>query len=399
MSMNRTGPGPDKIDTYLSLFHGRQDVFAHRWTSRRTGRSGYAPVLRSSGFMAGRPKPDPAPEDYEPLTKQALIDRHLHGDETLGIYPLLPDGTAWFLAFDFDGETALTEAKRLLAVCEVQELPAYLEISRSGNYHLWMFFSTPIVAWKARRVGIELLKEAGLGAYGTNGKTDAYDRMFPSQDYLTGRGLGNLIALPLQGNAVLAGRTEFLNPENGFEPFPNQWMFLSGLRRVSEPMLLGIDLMRGVPMDAAPSPVTPRQTPQSALGRSIEAILNTSTNGHDRAALARLRHDCAFVQHCADDARTLPETHWWALASNLAPFGELGREKFHDFSRAYPNYHPQETDAKFDQARTADMPHTCQYIRTRVWDCGRDCGVKAPCSLRKNISILFVPDPGTRSPF
>lgn len=56
--------------------------------------------------------------------------------------------------------------------------------------------------------------------------------MFPNQDFLSGKGLGNLIALPFQGNALQKGNSCFINNEI-FIPFKNQWKFLKEIKRVS----------------------------------------------------------------------------------------------------------------------------------------------------------------------
>ena len=188
----------DKIDLYLSLFRGRDDVYARRWVSRKTGRTGYSPALQDHAFENGRPKEVLSPDDYRPFTKVDFIENHLQGDRAIGVYPLLNDNTTWFLAFEFDGERAFMEAEELQGVCEMQSIPAYLEKSRSGNFHVWIFFTTPIPAWKARRVGLELLKEAGVVGEERQSERQAFDRMFPNQDRLSGKGFGNLIALPLQ---------------------------------------------------------------------------------------------------------------------------------------------------------------------------------------------------------
>ena len=81
----------------------------------------------------------------------------------------------------------------------------------------------------ARRLGTHLLTEAmerrpdlGFGSY---------DRFFPNQDTLPAGGFGNLIALPLQGGPRRKGNSLFLGDD--FEPHPDQWAFLSSLRRVS----------------------------------------------------------------------------------------------------------------------------------------------------------------------
>jgi superfamily II DNA or RNA helicase len=59
---------------------------------------------------------------------------------------------------------------------------------------------------------------------------DSYDRFFPSQDTIPKGGFGSLIALPLQGDAIDAGNTVFLDREG--EPFVDQWAFLAATERV-----------------------------------------------------------------------------------------------------------------------------------------------------------------------
>lgn len=44
----------------------------------------------------------------------------------------------------------------------------------------------------------------------------SFDRLFPSQDQLSGKGFGNLIALPFQGTAAKQGNTVLLDPKTGF---------------------------------------------------------------------------------------------------------------------------------------------------------------------------------------
>jgi hypothetical protein len=62
----------------------------------------------------------------------------------------------------------------------------------------------------------------------------SYDRFFPNQDFMPKGGFGNLIALPLQKACRTLGNTEFLNTEDpGLNPWPDQWAFLSQIKRVS----------------------------------------------------------------------------------------------------------------------------------------------------------------------
>ena len=105
-----------------------------------------------------------------------------------------------------------------------------LERSRSGNGgHVWIFFAEPVPAGLARRLGAHLLTETmesnpDIGF-------ESYDRFFPSQDTLPGGGFGNLIVVPLEHGPRQRGNSLFL--DESFEPWSDQWAFLSSLRRLS----------------------------------------------------------------------------------------------------------------------------------------------------------------------
>jgi hypothetical protein len=59
---------------------------------------------------------------YLPLTNQA-IHEHLAGKQTIGAYPLLLDGTCWFLAADFDKNTWQEDATAFLESCGSLGIP------------------------------------------------------------------------------------------------------------------------------------------------------------------------------------------------------------------------------------------------------------------------------------
>ena len=159
-----------------------------------------------------------------------MIEAHLRGRHTIGVYPIRSDDTCRFLAADFDRKTWRRDAEAFLGACRSKRIPAALERSRSGNGgHVWIFFDDLVPASLARRLGAHLLTEAmechpdiGFGSY---------DRFFPSQDTLPAGGFGNLIALPLQGGPRKNGNSLFI--DNDFEPYRDQWAFLSSLRRLS----------------------------------------------------------------------------------------------------------------------------------------------------------------------
>ncbi len=165
VSENRSDgpPAPEKkIALFRSLFRGREDVYAIRWEGKN-GRSGYSPA----GAMDWRAIHAARPEDrkkvarktrmLQPLTDGA-IRNHLTGKQTIGIYPLLPDETCWFLAVDFDKKSWMADAAAFAATCRRFQVPIAIERSRSGNgAHIWLFFDRPVFAANARQLGCALL--------------------------------------------------------------------------------------------------------------------------------------------------------------------------------------------------------------------------------------------------
>ncbi|MDP3064593.1 MAG: DEAD/DEAH box helicase family protein [Chloroflexota bacterium] len=167
---------------------------------------------------------------FLPLTDEVL-QGHLSGRQTIGVYPLLRDETCWFLAVDFDKEHWQEDVTAYLAACDRLRVPAALERSRSGNGgHVWVFFDAPVPAAQTRKLGCALLTLA-IGQRRQIG-LDSYDRLFPNQDTLPKGGFGNLIALPLQRTPRQAGNSVFL--DRGLTPYPDQWAILSSVQRMRQ---------------------------------------------------------------------------------------------------------------------------------------------------------------------
>lgn len=223
------------IDAYKFLFHGREDVYAVRW--EKEGRSGYMPAYKvdwedynrhksSGGTFANYAK-----KEYLSFNDAALKE-HFYGKTTIGIYPLLSDNTSFFIAADFDEDNWEESILKLYKVCHEVELPAVIERSRSGNGgHLWLFFEENTPAFQSRKIIFELLLQSGIVSKFE--KEPSFDRLFPNQDTHSGKGIGNLIALPLQGNSLTHGNSCFLEPDT-FEPVEDQWAFLTTIQKVSK---------------------------------------------------------------------------------------------------------------------------------------------------------------------
>ena len=230
-----------QLELYMSIFQGRIDVYARRW--EKEDRSGYSPAYEFNWdeFLVHKNKggsmKDFGNKKLLPLTKE-VIKKHLLGQHVVGIYPILPDNTSYFIAADFDEENWLTDSKSFIRVCEKVGLSAYLERSRSGNGgHAWIFFSESYPCYKSRQIVLELIRKVFY--FSEFEKEVSFDRLFPNQDMLSKAGFGNLIALPLQGKSTESGNAVFVDPETTL-PFSDQWQFLSGIKKHSVMDLDGI---------------------------------------------------------------------------------------------------------------------------------------------------------------
>lgn len=244
-SINSKSTPGDKIKLFRELFQGREDVYALRFESAKSGKSGYQPVCVNEWIQGKCNKPHIKCQkcDYKSYQQisDEVIEYHLKGEIpskyssgvpkpfVMGIYPLSIDETCWFLAVDFDKKNWIHDAQAFIETCKDENIPAYLERSRSGNGgHVWIFFNEPVPAKTARNLGSSLMTktldkrpEVGL---------DSFDRFFPNQDTLPIGGLGNLIALPLQKKARERNHSVFVDKD--LNPVDDQWLFLAKIKRM-----------------------------------------------------------------------------------------------------------------------------------------------------------------------
>lgn len=224
----------EKINLFMSLFKGRDDVYAKRWQNKG-GKSGYSPACINEWIKGICNKPgvrcsECQERKYSNLDSSA-INKHLRGIEVLGIYPMLTDETCYFLAIDFDDEGWEKDISILREICEEKNIPFAVERSRSGNgAHVWFFFKEKIAAVVARKFGTTLLTYAMTKRHEI--KFKSYDRLFPNQDTMPKGGLGNLIALPMQKSARMNNNSVFIN--KNFEPYKDQWSFLSSICKLGK---------------------------------------------------------------------------------------------------------------------------------------------------------------------
>ena len=210
----------EHIRTFMSLFRGRGDVFARQWVDHSRQNSGYMPVRR-------------------PMTS-ADVEDHLKGSKTYGIYLMNPDNTVWTGVIDIDLRKKFRQPGTLKGLTgpvkrEVRfilenirssaaaaEAVCIAEFSGGKGYHLWFPVREPVQAGAMRQA-------LSCMARSVSGKTEFFQlEIFPKQDRLTGKGLGNLVKLPLGIHRVTGKRSFFVLA--GSRERERQLSVLAGIR-------------------------------------------------------------------------------------------------------------------------------------------------------------------------
>lgn len=237
----------EKLAVFRARFAGRDDVYALRWVSRRTGKRGWSPAVRG------------------------------------GFY---------------------TDASTDAAACGRAGIGALAEISRSDEgAHVWVFFDEPVQAAAARARGATLQRAAMVERAAI--ALSSYDRFFPAQDTLPERSpgrlrLGNLIALPLQGDCRRRGTTVFADPVT-WEPFADQFAALVAVEPVRAARLeefAGTPLrLRAGPLEqlaARPRRSAIRAGAKHVAGRSVglrrDAMVHVPLDGLPGVVVTELKH-------------------------------------------------------------------------------------------------------------
>ncbi len=222
----------EKLRIFKRLFRGREDVFALHWKSGN--RAGYSPAYDIDRFLykqhkrSGGTLQNFGKKTYRRWSDQELVG-HLQGNQIVGIYPLLKDNSSYFIVADFDRGTWLEDCCKFRSSCVALGLHSYIERSKSGNGgHVWIFFEQAYPAYKSRKIVTRILQECRLMPQFD--RQASFDRLFPNQDVHSGKGLGNLIALPLQAIALKANNSCFIDPDT--DKVPDQWIFLQEVERI-----------------------------------------------------------------------------------------------------------------------------------------------------------------------
>ena len=219
----------------------------------------------------------------QPVTYEVLL-RHLQGRQPYGVY-LLVDSQTRAVAADFDEEDTLPPLE-FIRQARQYGIKAYIERSKRKGWHAWIFAELPgVPAAKARLVVKAILDDIEKPS----------TEIFPKQDKLNGSTIyGNFINAPLFGRLAPKGRTVFVNPDNGFRPYPDQWDFLESIQRVPESLLDEIIEINSLvssgngSADSRPAPVPRNARFTFGLPPCAQTMLTEGVVEHQRVACFRL---------------------------------------------------------------------------------------------------------------
>lgn len=322
-----TDPRASLVAAFLARFRGRGDVYARQWFDARRDRGGYWPVR-------------------EALTPAVALD-HLNGRITIGQYVLHPDETVGFAVLDLDPTAAEIErsrldsgeragarygplaqyAIRLTRAGKAAELSLFVEETGGAGLHLWLFFEPRIPARDAQALLRELLVRAGPQPVGV-----ALE-VFPKQERLTGKGLGNLVKLPLGVHQATLRRSVFLDDD--LEAIPDADA-LAKIRPCNPEAIHKLLAGRVVPLarheapTAPPQPSPPRDPPalglESPARRFARALADIPAGEATSRALDCVVERCAVVRELM--RRALEGEHLTAAEARALVYtvGLLGRD-------------------------------------------------------------------------
>jgi DNA primase catalytic subunit len=157
-------------------------------------------VIRNDVFSVQQMSGKYFPEDM--CISGDILDQHLNGVRTIGIYTISKEKKCKWICYDFDGENLPKEkGKAVIVYNHLKEMgyDAIIEFSGKKGYHVWIFFNETD-AYSAYQFGRQV-----CNGYEVH-------EIFPKQYEIKEDGLGNLVKLPFGIHQVSKNRSYLLHP-------------------------------------------------------------------------------------------------------------------------------------------------------------------------------------------
>lgn len=264
----------DVAAAFINLFRGRVDAW---------------------GSVEGKSNKEPVTDEHYKL--------HLQGKQSLGVYPLLDDGTCNFAAIDLD-EKNFDKALLIREALMSRGIHAYIAESKGKGYHIYIF-GDQMISKDVRYVLRGVLRELDIIA-----------EVFPKQDMLDETiVLGNYINLPCYG-----GTRPWLTTDNKAFPLENA---LSLIKKNTNKVFIQAKSTVPKPKPLLPQPTKKTTTSKKKKIKSppciIRLLKGVSEGLRDEAAFALARH---FLDQDESPEEVLNHLVEWD-AKNDPPLGDV----------------------------------------------------------------------------
>jgi len=287
--------------------------------------------------------------DYPRLNtdyKKDLID-HFNDSSKLGIATqTTSEGKTKFVVADFDyhdiEEVDIFHEDIFIKLKEIKkQFPQrfYIEITKRGGIHIWIFFDKPIDSNIAYSVMAEMLKEFGLLSH------SRFDDIRPNKNQ---KGDGLLIHLPFDAYFRKNGKTCFLDDNSKpITDLNNYLSFLKGIKKIT-------------PTEEK------NDKPQTNSLKDIDKIISKGiiTVNNSNYNLNQINKS-QFFKWCIEYPSLLNFHDWIALMTNLLPLGPIGKELIHAISKLdEKRYDFNNTEKQIQGVKSRNLkPYTYEYIK------------------------------------
>ncbi len=357
------------LGRYMRLFSGREDCFARQWADRETGKQGYVPMRRALG--------------------QNDLEAHLRGRSTYGIYLLRRDARVRTAVIDVDlvktfrnrklttderkqvGQEKRFLFSRITDLSRARGLAPLAEFSGGKGWHFWYFFAEPVHAGAAKELltGIRDGIAGDLAAFSLE--------VFPKQEEFSGKGLGNLVKLPLGVHQMTGRRSCFPDCKD----------------RSAEAQLAFLKTVTPAPAEAV------RQEAEAGEGddEPPPAAPVVPLPGREKGAafpgLTRLANACPPLGRAVLLCRS---GHGLSLREEKVLFQTIGfmpeaKAVLHHLMAQQPEYNPHLVDYRLSRVR--GTPLGCRRIHTLMEYTGDFCRFRSADGYHHPLHHLGLADP------